>query len=449
MLVSLAYLTAKSHGLEEQAQTILEAAGKTENDIESIRPGKLIQPPLPLIRQSSNWPLLDIPTVSFFGKNISTITDTPLAAAMNVRGNEIDIGGDWDTELVEGVHVAAADDIEGEEVEAAWGIDEVEIEGIPNVGDDDYVPLAAGTSEYELWSNNSPVAADHIAAGSFESAMQLLNRQIGIVNFEPLRDHFMTIASASRAFISAMPIGPPLEIPLRRSGDETDPRKILPCIGIKFRSLVTGVLQEAYKATTTGKFQDATTKFQLLLQTLPVTVVESEAELVELKQLIEICREYILGLSMERERRELPQDELKRALELSAYFTHCKLQPVHSQLSLRSAMTLNYKAKNFQSASMFARKLLDLSPGVAVANQARQIKSASDKNSKDEFQLDYDQYSDFQICAGSHRPLYRGTISVACPYCQATYDVDFKGSLCNVCDLAEIGLSTLGLRVMV
>jgi len=75
---------------------------------------------------------------------------------------------------------------------------------------------------------------------------------------------------------------------------------------------------------------------------------------------------------MEQARKKFPADDpdnMKRALELAAYFTHSRLQPAHLQLSLRSAMTLNYKAKNCLTAPMFARRLLELAPPAQVATQ--------------------------------------------------------------------------------
>ena len=47
-------------------------------------------------------------------------------------------------------------------------------------GEEDELNLAApeaqaeGVSDAEYWIRNSPLAADHIAAGSFETAMQLV-----------------------------------------------------------------------------------------------------------------------------------------------------------------------------------------------------------------------------------------------------------------------------------
>ena len=50
-----------------------------------------------------------------------------------------------------------------------------------------------GVAETDLWVRNSPFAADHVAAGAFESAMQLLNSQCGIVNFAPLKPLFLDV----------------------------------------------------------------------------------------------------------------------------------------------------------------------------------------------------------------------------------------------------------------
>ena len=44
-----------------------------------------------------------------------------------------------------------------------------------------------------------------------------------------------------------------------------------------------------------------------MLHSVPFIVVENRQELTEAQQLIGICREYILGLSMEISRKELPK----------------------------------------------------------------------------------------------------------------------------------------------
>ena len=71
-----------------------------------------------------------------------------------------------------------------------------------------------------------------------------------------------------------------------------------------------------------------------------------------MKELIEIVREYILGLKMELKRKEL-RDDVTRQQELAAYFTNCKLQRIHMRLVLSSAMALCFKQKNYATAAHF------------------------------------------------------------------------------------------------
>lgn len=122
--------------------------------------------------------------------------------------------------------------------------------------------------------------------------------------------------------------------------------------------------------------------------------------LLQLREVIDTSREYILGLTIELERRRLAVDEpdsVQRQLELAAYFVSCKLQPVHQQLALRSAVRLSppaprsppasaadghspipppslqmgvwTKAQNYATASVFARRLLALNPSDSASIQ--------------------------------------------------------------------------------
>jgi coatomer protein complex subunit alpha (xenin) len=89
---------------------------------------------------------------------------------------------------------------------------------------------------------------------------------------------------------------------------------------------------------------------------------------------INIAREYVLALKMELARKDLTSestDQLARAMELAAYFTHCKLQAPHIILSLRQAMSLAYKLKCLGLASSFAQRLLEMGPGPQLAQTVR------------------------------------------------------------------------------
>lgn len=56
-------------------------------------------------------------------------------------------------------------------------------------------------------------------------------------------------------------------------------------------------------------------------------------------------------------------------LQMAAYFTHCNLQPIHMILTLRTALNLFFKLKNYKTAASFARRLLELGPKPDVATQ--------------------------------------------------------------------------------
>lgn len=189
----MAYLTAKSHGLTEEAEAILTAANLTVDDIEVPPAGQLLQPPPPIVRlQDSNWPLLTV-SRGFFDSAFAADQANPMAPApFNFATNGGDImeeaGGDWgeDDFGIPGISEPKAtateeDGAAGEDEEGGWDLDadiklnlEVEVGDAAADGETaEFTPPAAGTNESAVWVQNSPLAADHIAAGSFETAMQV------------------------------------------------------------------------------------------------------------------------------------------------------------------------------------------------------------------------------------------------------------------------------------
>lgn len=224
----------------------------------------------------------------------------------------------------------------------------------------------AGSSEADLWARNSPIAADHVAGGSFETAMQLLNRQLGAVNFAPLKPRFLEIYQTTKTYLPASAGLPPLVNYIRRNVDETDPRKVLPIIPRDIESLASIDLQKGYSAMRTNKLQDGATIFEGILHGLLVNAVGTASEAEEAKKLITTASEYKIAMAIELSRRALGSDDeiskssekLKRSLELSAYFTIPKLEVPHRQIALISAMKLAYQNKNLSSALSFANRIL-------------------------------------------------------------------------------------------
>lgn len=454
---SVAYLCAVTHGLEEEAESLKTTLEGANLQLPQPDPSAvLLQPSCPVVKSEDNWPLLSV-SKGFFDGPVGS-RKTALAAELS---DDIPVEG-WgdDAELAidEEGGVDSIEDHDAKEEGGGWDVEddlelppelEATVSGAAAGEEGYFVPPTRGTSHVQNWTNNSKLAVDHILAGSFETAFRLFHDQIGAVKFEPFKQLFLTTFTASHTAFQALSSAPPLYSYLQRNWKDAGSKNGVPAVGSKLNDLIDR-LQACYQLTTSGKFQEAIERFRILLLSIPLLVVETKQEISEAQQLLEICKEYILGLSLELERKTLPKETLeqqKRTCEMAAYFTHSKLEPVHQILTLRTAVNLFFKLKNYKTAAMFARRLLELGPRPEVSQQTRKILQACDKNPSDQHQLQYDEHNPFTLCGMTYKPIYRGKPEVKCPLCQASYFPEFKGKLCRICTVAEIGKDTIGLRI--
>uniref|UniRef100_U5EW24 Coatomer subunit alpha n=1 Tax=Corethrella appendiculata TaxID=1370023 RepID=U5EW24_9DIPT len=465
---SLAYLTAKTHGLEEEAEQLAEEIQTDGKDLpECNSNAKFLRPPVPIQQAETNWPLLTVSKGFFEGTMMSRGAATvhqALAAVDETVGDVIEEDG-WgvDAELKDEDKFEDAkegDDEEGGQPggeNAGWDVGDDDLElpeeliaKLPAKDDENYYAVPSkGMPQSHHWTVNSQLAADHVRAGSFETAFRLLHDQIGIVNFTPYKELFLESYLGAKTSYSCLPELTPLSGYPHRNWKELNLKNAHPTLAYKLNDLVQ-TLQTCYQLTTTGKFTEAIEKFQHIILCIPLLVVENRQEIAEAQQLLTICREYIVGLQMETVRKGLPKstlDEQKRLCELAAYFTHVSLQPVHQILTLRTALNMFYKLKNYKTAASFARRLLELGPRPEVAQQARKILQACEMNLVDEHNLQYDEHNPFSICAITYKPIYRGKPEEKCSLCSASYNPAYKGVCCVVCNVAEIGKDVIGLRI--
>ncbi|KLJ08080.1 coatomer protein complex, subunit alpha (xenin) [Blastomyces silverae] len=446
-LLPLAYMTAKSHGLEEEAESILESCGLTEEEITLPSLGKPItQLPRAIVPTfKSNWPV-KAASHSSFEKALLGEVGEDVGAPTN--GYEAEEGED-----VGGLGRDALGEEHDEEDAAGWDMgDEINVEDVEDFVNVESAAGGAGTTEADIWARNSPLAADHVAAGSFETAMQLLNRQVGVVNFEPLKPRFLEIYQATKTYLPATAGLPPLVNYVRRTVEETDFRNVLPIIPRDLESVASTDLQEGYAAMRANKLEDGVKIFQRILHTVLINVVSSESDVEEAKKIITTAREYILAMSIELERRAIGTDtpeNLKRSLELSAYFTIPKLQVAHRQFALRAAMKLAFSKQNFSSALSFANRMIANGGAAKFLDEARKVKAQCERSPQDKIDIEFDQFAEFDICAASFTPIYSGSPSVTCPFTGAKYHEQYKGSVCRVCQVTEIGAPASGLRLFV
>ncbi|KAJ9392141.1 hypothetical protein DTO063F5_900 [Paecilomyces variotii] len=443
-LYPLAYLTAKSHGLTEEAEAILESCGLTADDVTLPKVGVPSRPARPVVpTYKSNWPVKAAGHSSFEKALLGEVGAIDEEAAANGYGleKEEEEAGDLGRDTLE----------EEEEDVAGWDMgEEIIVEDEGDFVNVDSAEAGAGSSEADLWARNSPLAADHVAAGSFDTAMQLLNRQVGAVHFAPLKERFLEIYKASKTYLPATAGLPPLVNYVRRTVDETDPRKLLPVIPRDLETIANVDLQEGYAAMRTNRLEDGVKIFKRILHTLLLNAVTSESEVEQAKKIITTAREYILAMSIELYRRSIGTDtpeNLKRSLELSAYFTIPKLEVAHRQLALMAAMKLAFANKNYSSALSFANRMIANGGSAKLLDQAKKIKAQCERNPQDKIEIEFDQFAEFDICAASYTPIYTGSPSVSDPFTGAKYHEQYKGTVCRISDVTEIGAPASGLRL--
>jgi coatomer protein complex subunit alpha (xenin) len=253
----LAYLTAVTHGLNEQAQTIAAALRAEDDHLPSATPdSRVLIPPEATCDDQGNWPLLTI-SRGFFDNAPPGTTGTAAAAAAALAAvenidtaaageawgeDELDLdedgvakpkavkkpaaqdggggGGGGDEE--EGAGWGADDDLDlGLDIEAAAG-EGAGAEGADGAGF--FVAPTRGVAQSQIWVNNSTLVADHVAAGAFDSAMQIMKKQLGIVVFEPFRPQFISAYARSRVVVVGSASAPPMFFHTHRNWKDAGPR---------------------------------------------------------------------------------------------------------------------------------------------------------------------------------------------------------------------------------
>ncbi|KAL5069300.1 hypothetical protein RYX36_020187 [Vicia faba] len=452
----LAYIAASVHGLHDVAERLATELG---DNVPSLPKGKvqsLLIPPSPVMG-GSDWPLLRVMRGMFDG----VFDNTGRGVADEEEYEAAD--GDWG----EGLDIADVDALQNGDVaeilehgevaeendEGGWEMEDLELgpeADTPkaSIGTQSSVFVAPppGMPVSHIWVQKSSLAAEHAAAGNFDTAMRLLNRQLGIRNFAPLKSIFLDLHTGSHSYLRAFSSAPIISLAVERGWTDSSSTNVRGPPALPFKlSQLDEKLRAGYKFFTAGKFTEALKTFVNILHTIPLIVVESRREVDDVKELIIIVKEYVLGLQIELKRRET-KDNPVRQQELAAYFTHCNFQAPHLRLALLNAMTVCYKAKNLATAANFARRLLETNPTIEnQAKTARQVLAAAERNMTDATQLNYDFRNPFVTCGATYVPIYRGQKDVACPYCTSRFVPTQEGQLCAVCDISVIGADASGL----
>lgn len=430
--LQLAYITAKIHGIEKKAKELQLLIG--DNNLPPLPENPiLIQPPTPIYKSSNlNWPLLT---------KQEEITFDDDDDEKEIKNEEIPLDNKWGEEIKIEQDEEDEEEIKKEEIMdigTGWstGLIDMPIESLKSSEGLDTNP---GKNPIDIWTD-SEFAVDHIASGSFKTAMNILTKTLGITNFKPLKMNFMNIWMGSQGLLPSCPSLTTISLPLISHQDLNIPQIATP----SFEEL-TNKLKSANKEITDGKFTEAQNGFLSILHSCLFLIVSTKKEVQEVKEMIKVCCDYLIGIKLELSKRE--SKDIKKSLELAAYFTHSKLSQAHVMLSLFSAMGLHFKNENFISAAAFAKRLKKLSPPQNFAQQADYVIKMSDQKQTNKYpQLNYDEKNPFNVCCLSLTPIYLGSDHINCPFCGAYYLPKYKDELCVICNVATIGKSCSGMN---
>mmetsp|Transcript_8349 Transcript_8349/g.30852 ORF Transcript_8349/g.30852 Transcript_8349/m.30852 type:complete len:1234 (-) Transcript_8349:112-3813(-) len=449
----LAYVTARVHGLNSLADEIKQFLPEDFEMPQLKHQPQLMLPPTPILR-GENWPLLHTQGNVFEESgDEEEINEEELEGGawdqLQIPGMEESSGegGEEDVSKKPATTVPNTDEGLLEEEAGGW-------ENLEEIGDITDLDLArTSTEEFsaptegrelrELWVDNSQHPADHIAAGSFGTAMHVLNRALAITNFAPLKKRFLSLHSASRAFMPLTTNLPCIPVDLQRNmtqDNDANKHSSLPALAsFDLESIQESLRENTLKKVTVGKFKEAHDELLSIIHDLLFVVIQNKKDDRTYREIVEECSQYLVATKLELTRKELGESDPKRAVELIAYFTRCKLNSVHIKLGLLAATVVAFKSQNFLSAATFGRRLLKSSPTQSMTRQATYILQMSEKTPKNKHDLNYDDRNPFVICGRTLTPIYAGSDSIQCSYCNSHFLPKFEGETCDVCQIATIG----------
>eukprot|EP00595_Chromulina_sp_UTEXLB2642_P000193 CAMPEP_0196762362 /NCGR_PEP_ID=MMETSP1095-20130614/1773_1 /TAXON_ID=96789 ORGANISM="Chromulina nebulosa, Strain UTEXLB2642" /NCGR_SAMPLE_ID=MMETSP1095 /ASSEMBLY_ACC=CAM_ASM_000446 /LENGTH=444 /DNA_ID=CAMNT_0042113041 /DNA_START=2221 /DNA_END=3556 /DNA_ORIENTATION=+ len=389
--LSLAYLAASTHGLNNDADRIKEYLESGNIPVPEVNiNATLLQPPTPIYK-SENWPLLAVGKSSLLdltntgaSSSVSKVVDDDAdidAAATGENGWDDDDGLlDDEEDKKKKAPIANGATKSGKGWDEDDDLDLSDDESAPtsphngsnsSSSGQSFAAPSAGVSPTASWVSDTSLTSVHLAAGSVETGLNLLNRQVAAVNTSLLKSGAISLFVGSSCYLPGLPL-----VPANRSfifsnnTTTTTKAKPLPALTLKIPPLLE-MLKQAYKSFTSAQFQECKDLLETILHTIPLTYAPTRTESNDLKELIDVSREYITAVRVKAAITSAG-DDITRGLELAAYFTHCNLQPSHLLLALKTAMANAFKNKNFINAASFARRLLEL-PDISTERQQKHV----------------------------------------------------------------------------
>ena len=171
----------------------------------------------------------------------------------------------------------------------------------------------------------------------------MLKRSIGACNFQPFKEYFINIYSSSAIKLNVGPGNYMFDSAITRNTSSSSNNNVNESANDHHLASLLYSLDDAeiefknaLSLVTSGKFELALSSFQKIFILLPLIVVDESLQ-ADVFTLLNYAKEYAQAMLIELQRRVAKDNPIKQA-ELAAYFTSCKLQPIHQILGLRVAI---------------------------------------------------------------------------------------------------------------
>ena len=460
---TLAYTCAVNHGLYELALEISQEL--TDDQLKLL-------PSMEKAQEGNSWLKSSIPEIDglkFENWPPMQHVEQENFDALLAEEPEADDGmydkGDWGDEDDEEDEFKPASDNKEDELEDledtqedGWAEDALEDEDeVEELEEQPKVPAPKPEPAItESWVRESDLALHHVMAGSYSTALRLLQEQVGVVNVDPLREIFKDLFFQSRVAYVGLPTFSTQYIfpaSTTKSGSIYEPSG-----GYELKDLEKR-LTDCYGLFSRGKFAEAIESFRNLLLSTLFLKGATEESVQHVMTMIATCKEYILGLQVWLARKEVAGKEIedfKRTCELAAYFSNLKMSK-HGGRVLEEALKVFMRKglpREFQrtaAAASIARRFLQ-HPSSCNATKAKlvedaeKIKASYDAQVDERLGLDFDDKNPYNLCAASYKPIRKGEKRVECPLCDAKYRPEYRREVCKICTISEVSKDCSGIQ---
>jgi coatomer protein complex subunit alpha (xenin) len=303
--------------------------------------------------------------------------------------------------------------------------------------------------------NHSTVVGIQLLLGNLKLVFSYLKSQLGIVSsYDILKPTMRELYMCPYSQAQVIPVIPPSEFLLRKTvGD-----RMIPQNGISIK-LLEDMLHLACQDVTDRNWDNALKTFKNIIRTSLFFIATDNQEETRVKEIISICTEYIYLLRLTTKSEEVKSDKVKFA-ELTCLMTVCKLSSsLHRFLINKKAKAACKTIKNYITGVYFLKKMLayekelsnefgDDNPFGAAHNEFDVFQKVGTNQHNLAFNTNENlPHIRTFFCSRTFTKIDKN--SIECPLDGSVCQPEFKGQICETCNLTTLGEQVLGLKLTI